>query len=273
VTVWYSTLEGTGSKGAKADVDYEATKGSIVIPAGQTQGQIEVPIFRDTTYEADEWFTVQLDVAQNAAVDKAHSHTKGIIKNDDPLPSVSINDVALAEGSPEDPPIPKEELRPAYWQYRWHTMFLFTVTLSNPSSETVKVWFSTIGGTAIPEQDYVPWKESKTGPWGSWQYPYLTIAPGKTTFLLPVFVKRDSSVESDETFGVKFRSATNATILDDYGVGTILNDDGPGAQNAAISHDAAVNELAGPGQLAAYFEPLGRRKGSERATDLILATQ
>jgi hypothetical protein len=262
VTAWYSTLQGTGISGARPGVDYQATKGSIVIPAGQTQGEIKVPILGDTTYELDEWFTVKLDLAQNAAVDKAHA--KGVIENDDSKPSVSINDVALAEGNPGDPPS-----KGVPYGY---TRFVFTVTLSSRSYQTVKVWFETWSGKPPPATPGVDYERYKGKSYHG--HPLsCTFAPGETTWYVYVYVRRDANLEPSEAFFVHLYGANNATIADAWGEGTILNDDAAEGQNAASSRDAALSRLAGLGQLAGCFEPLGRKRNNKdaAAADLILA--
>ena len=112
VTVWFTTSAGknhfafiNGKKtlligGSKPGVDYETTFGSIVIPPGETQGEIKVPIIGDTTYEPYERFQIVLGKPQNArfaSFDDGRAF--GFINDDDPLPSISINDVSLAEGN------------------------------------------------------------------------------------------------------------------------------------------------------------------------------
>ena len=57
----------------------------------------------------------------------------------------------------------------------------------------------------------------------------MTFAPGDTTKTVTVQVNGDTAVEPNETFFVNLSNATgNATIADDQGVGTIVNDDHAG---------------------------------------------
>src|SRR5206468_2673560 len=53
----------------------------------------------------------------------------------------------------------------------------------------------------------------------------LTFLPGDTTKTITVKVCGDATYENDETFTVDLSNATNATISDNSGLGTITNDD------------------------------------------------
>src|SRR5262249_53080867 len=53
----------------------------------------------------------------------------------------------------------------------------------------------------------------------------LTSAPGETSKTTPVPVNGDRLAESNETFSVNLSGATNATIADGQGTGTILDDE------------------------------------------------
>jgi len=53
----------------------------------------------------------------------------------------------------------------------------------------------------------------------------LTFAPGTTTQLVTVPVVGDTLGEPTETFAVNLTGATNATIADAQGIGTITDDD------------------------------------------------
>ena len=90
----------------------------------------------------------------------------------------------------------------------------FTVTLSGASYQTVTVNYATSNGTATTgNNDY-------TATSGT-----LTFAPGETTKTITVPVINNNTSESNETFNVNLSAATNASIADNLGVGTILNDD------------------------------------------------
>jgi hypothetical protein len=53
----------------------------------------------------------------------------------------------------------------------------------------------------------------------------LTFATGETRKSIPVLVKGDHHAEPNEMFSVSLSSPTNATIAEDRGLGTILDDE------------------------------------------------
>jgi len=128
-------------------------------------------------------------------------------------PSLSINDVSFAEGNSGT------------------TSLIFTVTLSAASNLTVNVNYATANGTAtVADNDY----QATSGT--------LTFNPGDLTKTVTVLVNGDQKFEADETVLVNLTSPVNATISDNQGTGTILNDDtlqlildesGPDANQAA----------------------------------------
>jgi hypothetical protein len=90
---------------------------------------------------------------------------------------------------------------------------VFTVTLSAPSAQPVTVQYATANGTATAGSDY----QAGSGT--------LTIRAGQTTGTITVPVNGDRLGEPDETFFVNLSGATNATIADGQGVGTIADDE------------------------------------------------
>jgi hypothetical protein len=53
----------------------------------------------------------------------------------------------------------------------------------------------------------------------------ITFQPGVSSVFIPVKVCGDTSAEANETFALNLSNASNATIADSQGVGTIVNDD------------------------------------------------
>ncbi|QLE58891.1 S-layer family protein [Nostoc sp. TCL26-01] len=111
------------------------------------------------------------------------------------LPTLSINNITVTEGNTGT------------------TNATFTVTLSAASTSAVTVNYATANGTATAGSDYT----ATTGT--------LTFNPGDTSKTLTVAVTGDTTVEANETFFVNLSNATNATISDNQGIGTITNDD------------------------------------------------
>jgi hypothetical protein len=127
--------------------------------------------------------------------------------------SVLLND----ENWPALPPIPLS-LRISDVSHlegrRGTTAFVFTVSLSAASSQTVTVRFATRDGTAtVADDDY----RAAAGT--------LTFAPGQTSQTITVLVNGDRRREGDETFTVELFDAVFATIADGQRIGTIRNDD------------------------------------------------
>ena len=200
VTVNYSTANGTAQSGgtlAAGGQDYVSTSGTLSFAPGETSKTIMVTINGDTTFEQTERYGVLLAGASNASVSDGQG--QGTITNDDTQPTLSINDVAHAEGTGATP-----------------TAFVFTVTLSNPSVQTVTVTFNTMAGTAAQfgvNADLLP------------QLGQLSFPPGVTTQTITVNVLADAVTEQDETFSVVLSMPMGATITDNSGLGTIGNDD------------------------------------------------
>jgi CSLREA domain-containing protein len=188
VTVHYATSDDT----AHAGEDYTATSGTLTFAPGDTTKTIPVTILADNVNEPTETFSVDLDMPVNATVSDGHG--VGTIPNDDPQPTISIDDVTFTGA----------DSRVASG---------FTVTLSNPSSSTITVHYATSNDTAIAGEDY-------TAASGT-----LTFDPGDTSKSITVTILADNVNEPTETFNVDLDTPTNATILDGHGVGTIPNDD------------------------------------------------
>jgi hypothetical protein len=88
------------------------------------------------------------------------------------------------------------------------------VTLQSAATQQVTVTFDTQDGTALaPASDYTTTSGT------------VNIPVGQTTAQIVVQVTGDTTEESDETFFVRLTAATNASIVDGQGTGTILNDD------------------------------------------------
>jgi CSLREA domain-containing protein len=200
ITVDYATADGS----ATAPSDYTALSTTqLSFSPGQTSQTVTVQVKGDTTHEADETFFVNLTNPSNATI--ADNQGLGTITNDDPLPAISINDATPQnEGNTHDPGnIPDE------------TNHTFTISLSNPSDETITVDYATANGSATAPSDYTAITITT-----------LTFNPGETSKTVTVVVKGDTTYEKDETFFVNLSNASaTATIDDGQGIGTITNDD------------------------------------------------
>src|SRR5439155_900640 len=201
VTVSYA-VTGTATGGG---VDYTLAAGTLTFAPGVTTQNISIAVVNDTLDEDDETIQLTLSGPTNATLGAIPTHTYTIL-DDDPPPSLSINNVSLTEGNSGT------------------TNATFTVTLSAASSKTVTVSFATADGTALAGSDYT----ATNG--------VLTFNPGQTTRTVSVPVIGDAITELNETFVVTLSNPTNATfvnlsnpvnatIADGQGLGTIRSDD------------------------------------------------
>jgi hypothetical protein len=147
---------------------------------------------------------------------------------DDAAPSLTIGDAAAMEGNSAHP-----------------GQVTFPVTLSSPASVPVTVGYATHDGTAQAGSDYSAASGS------------LTFATGETAKPIQVEVAGDTDIEADETFSVVLSGATNATIADGEGIGTIRNDDGDIAFDWTVPERFDGQDHDGNG-LADAFAPDGR---------------
>lgn len=182
VTVQYSTSPGTATAGS----DYVPVVGTLAFGPGVTSQTFSVPINNDTIDEPDETLTLALSNPGSASL--GLSSATLTINDDDPVPSITINNVQQAEGNSGT------------------SNMTFTVTLSNPSASTITVDFATADGSAIAGADYI----TRSGT--------LTFNPGVTSQQVNVLIIGDTTNEPDETFVVNLSNGAQGT-------GTILNDD------------------------------------------------
>jgi hypothetical protein len=190
VTVNYTTANSSATAGQ----DYTLTSGTLTFALGTTTQTITVPVLGDVLDEANETFNVNLSGASNASI--ADSQGVGTITDDDPTPTLTIGDASISEPDSGT------------------ASMVFTVTLSAASGRSVTVNYATANGTATTAGlDY-------TATSGT-----LTFAPGVTTMTVTVSINGDITIEPNETLFVNLSAASNATIADNQGAGTILNDD------------------------------------------------
>jgi len=191
-TVLYQTVAGTASDD---DGDYIAVSGVLTIE-NTTTATISVPILGDLMMEPDEMFIVELSQSSGPVITDPIG--EGTILNDD-FVNLSVSDTEVVEGD------------------QGTSSAVFTATLDSPSSEPVTARFATGDGSAtVADADY----RASSG--------MLRIPAGalSTTFSVPV--NGDLRDEPNETFEVVLGTPMNATLVDNRGVATILNDDSPG---------------------------------------------
>jgi hypothetical protein len=194
ITVNYATANGTATTG---DGDYDSATGTLTFAAGDTSETATVKVNGDNKDESDETFDVKLSSpSSNSSI--ADASGAGTIQDDDGDPGVSIDDYSEIEGNSGG----KD--------------FVFTVSLSHPSSASVSVDYATADGSATAaDNDYDP----ESGE--------VTFAPGDVSETVTVTVNGDAADEAHESFLVNLTDApsSNDIVADGEGVGTIQNDD------------------------------------------------
>jgi hypothetical protein len=132
VSVRWATEDGA----ARADEDYFPAFGMLVFDPGEVTKPVEIQVIGDLISELDEHFFVVLSEASNARILKERGRVT--ILDDDPMPQLSIEDIALVEGDSGT------------------TEARLVITLSSPSSEEVSVKIFTEDGSAVAWEDYIP---------------------------------------------------------------------------------------------------------------------
>lgn len=216
VTVDYATVGGTAQPG----IDYVAASGTVTFPPQQTSATVEVTLLPDGVPEGDETFQVVLSNASGAVMFDGVG--VGTIVDDDP-PRIVAGDCTTVE---EDAGT--------------HGCVFAVDLVPVGSAQPVTVDFATAPGTATPGVDYLP--ASGT----------LTFAPGTTSLTLSVSVVGDTQVELDETFFLELSNATNATIFDPTGLGTVRDDDAVSLSALELTHGSSLraDAAAQPGPTA-----------------------
>ena len=193
VTVDYAVTGGTATG---SGTDFTLASGTLTYTSGVTSQNIPITIVNDTLNELSETIIVTISNPTVANLGAITSHTYTITDND-PIPSLSINNVSVTEGNSGT------------------VNADFTVTLSAASGRTVTVDYSTSNGTASAGTDYTAVTTTT-----------LTFNPGETSKTVTVVVNGDATDEVNETFNITLANvSTSATIATATGVGTITNDD------------------------------------------------
>ena len=189
VSVDFATVDGTALAGS----DYAATSGTLVFAPGETNQTIVVPVFGDTLKETNETFYLTLSNPTN--VSQSYGRLEARILDNDPLPAITINDIAVREGD------------------AGLTDATFTLSLTPASGLPVSVRLTTANNSAVLRVDYVPTNIA------------LTFLPGVTSLTATVKIIGDTLLETNETFFVSLGSPTNAVLGNTRGICTIRDDD------------------------------------------------
>jgi Calx-beta domain/von Willebrand factor type A domain len=189
VTVRWQTIAGTADT-----YDFQSGEGQLTFEPGETSKQVNVTVHGDEAEEPDETFTVRLSEPTGATIEDADGVVTLLNDDSDSPPTdtaVRIGDAVVPEGNVGTTPV------------------TLTVTIDEPSTTPVSVYWSTVANTANAA-DFVD------------QGNDLIFAPGETSKQITVAVVGDQLQEGDETFGVQL---TAPASIDDTALITITEDD------------------------------------------------
>ncbi len=218
ITITYRT----GSNSATAGLDYGTPGGGEVtgtytfpafsgdISTGAAPFvDIPIPIIDDTLSEPTEIFSFTIVSVDNSATltgPGTRRQATGAIKDNDGSPDLTVQapQGGVLEGNAGNTPA------------------VFTISLGNPSSQTVSFRYMTVAGTATENQDYQGIGTSRVG----------TIPAGQTSTTVSVNVIGDLLDEPNETFGLRVFSVAPSGVTvngstEQTAFATIIDDDGP----------------------------------------------
>ena len=189
-SVRYITSNGT----ATAPADFNSQTGVVTFAPGTTTQTVTVSVVGDTINEINETFSLNLTSPTN--LNLADSLGVATIIDTDPVRQLIIGDITVIETSTGT------------------TNAVFNVGLSQASTLTTTVVYSTANGTATAPSDYT----ATTGT--------LTFLPGEILRQVTVPVVGDTLNEIDENFFVNLSSPVSASIVETVqGMATIVDND------------------------------------------------
>ena len=206
---------------ATAGEDYVATTaGTLLFAPGETNQFVAISVLGDRLNEPDETLFITLSNAVGGAISAGLA--VGTILNDDPFPTLFIEDVTVVEGDSGS------------------TQAMFSVTLSAPSGQAIQVDYSTFDGTAVAGIDYLALAPS-----------VLLFPPGQTSAMVSVTVIGDPRIEPDETMFVCLTNAVNVTLSRTCATGLLRNDDTNKPPTVSLLQPVEGAEFSAPPSLVA----------------------
>ncbi|WP_413699250.1 beta strand repeat-containing protein [Psychromonas sp. KJ10-10] len=174
VSVDYVTNDGTATVGT----DVQNDSGTLTFAVGETSKTITLSVNDDDIYEISENFTIDLSAPVNATI--ADNQGTGTINDEDGTtpgdkegdqPSLSVSTASAVEGDVE----------------------IFTVSLSNPSTQDVSVDLTSVTGTAIASDFDATNMQVSTDAGVTWtNATSATIVAGETSVLVRIPTVDDS---------------------------------------------------------------------------------
>jgi probable HAF family extracellular repeat protein len=181
---------------------FNSSSGTVTFAPNSPTATVTLDPITDSDDEPNETAVLTVTSGSGYTVSGPSSATGTII--DVLTPEISISNVTQAESD-------------------GGTSFVFTVTLSKPSSSTITVDYTTAAGTTNPATGGASCDSGTDYKTTSGK---LTFDPNVTSQPIIVTVCGDGAVEPNETFFVNLSNATNSLLPPGtQGTGTIINDD------------------------------------------------
>lgn len=248
VTVDYASSNFT----AEPFVDFTPVAGTLVFPPGTTNLSIDVPITGDRLDEGVDTFFVNLFSPTNGTLLLAQSRVR--ITDDDPTPSLLIEDVSVTEGPPGTT-----------------TSAVFRLRLTAPSGITASATYTTTNRTAAAPNDYLS------------SFGTVIFPAGVTSQTITVTVKGDATFEPTETFALVLSSPLSAVLGRSQAIATIVDDDDdeldhfvwstiPSPQTVDVPFAATLTARDGLDRVATNFSGTATLRGIADSREVVIGS-
>ena len=201
----YITGDGTATAGS----DYLAASGTITIPAGGLTATVSTVVTADTTYEHDE--TVRFTISGLTGATAANPIITATLRNDDALPTLSIEDTVIAETAGSA---------------------VLTITSDLPSAFPITMTLDTADNSAQAPSDYIALSSQN-----------VVLPAGSQSITVSVPLIDNALYEESETFTVTISTIVTGTLNDANAQVTILDNESPPTVTLSTT---AVTEDSGP---------------------------
>ena len=186
VSATFATADGSALGGS----DYVATNGTVIFTNGQTSKVISVPLLNDTLQESNKTFTVNLLTTTGGAAYGTNLTSTVTILNDDIGGVINFTRAGISANENS-------------------TNFVVNVSRKGGKASDVTVDYSTTGGTATADVDYVS------------TYGTLTFGAGETNKTILVPIINDTLPEGLENFTLTLANVTGGATLGTTNVCTL----------------------------------------------------
>lgn len=214
--------------------DANRNTGTFVIPIGNTNATINIPTLTDTIAEPTEQFSFRIVNVTGARLSPNSSAT-GTIDNVNGNPVISIANASVIEGT------------------NGVTNMVFTVSLSNSSTQQITVDYETLDDNTVPADQRATSGVDYAARRGTVTFPAVTGAAGdaNTTQTISIPITTDNINEKNENFRVRlfnpaggFASFPN-NAPEIFATGTIIDDDSAGTVSMAKGETSVLENVTG----------------------------